>query len=44
MKREDYVKLILLLLALFGLATTPELTEFVTKLVDLIYEAVCLLN
>lgn len=44
MAKDDYVKLILLVLALLGIQASPELTQMITDLVNLAYKIVCQLN
>lgn len=44
MAKDDYVKLILLVLALLGIQASPELTQLVTDLINQVYEIICLLN
>ena len=44
MTKEDYIRLIILALALLGIQASPELTQMITDLVNLAYEIVCQLN
>ena len=44
MAKDDYVKLILLVLTLLGIQASPELTQLVTDLINQVYEIICLLN
>lgn len=44
MTKEDYIRLIILALALLGIQASPELTQMITDLINLAYEIVCQLN
>ena len=42
--KQDYVTAILLVLALLGIQSSPELTKMVTDLINLAYDIICQLN
>ena len=42
--KQDYVTAILLVLALLGIQSSPELTQMITDLIDQVYEIICQLN
>ena len=44
MTKNDYIRLIILALALLGIQASPELIQEITDLVNLAYDIICQLN
>ena len=44
MTKDDYIRLIVLALALLGIQASPELIQEITDLVNLAYDIICQLN
>lgn len=44
MTKDDYIRLIILALALLGIQASPELIQEITELINLAYDIICQLN